>query len=431
MRKNMKKNIPTRIKDKAVNEYFKGKSVPELCKKYKVKKSAIYSWIKESKDNIKTSSFEMKERNIINVVTLVLKGDSVKSVCKKYNLKPSTVYYWVNKYQNQVLENKPIIRKKKEENLDNLKLSITIFKQVSKTNDMSLQEKIELIYSLRETYSISLLCDLFDVGRNTYYKYINKDIPSHILRDQKLKPLVKEAYVRHNKVIGAEKIQYDLQLQGHTVSYKKVRQLMQELSIEKIALKKKTPFIKPPKKTNQSCTNLLNQEFNQMAPNLVWVSDVTEIKINQKPVYLCAVMDLYSRKIIAHQISRKNNTRLTMNTYKIAIHNRKTVPNMFHSDRGVNYTAHKFQRLLSKYHVKQSFSAPGYPFDNAVIESFFSQYKRETVKQMLPFNKIQDYIKMVYNYIKYYNQDRFHKGLGMLTPNLKEKIHYKLSPTFV
>lgn len=205
---------------------------------------------------------------------------------------------------------------------------------------------------------------------------------------------------------------------------------MNELNISKVT-PKKNPFIKPPKRTNQNCKNLLNQKFNQKEPNLVWVSDVTEIKINNKPVYLCAIMDLFSRKIIAHQVSRKNNTRLTILTMKKAINYRKTVPNIFHNDRGVNYTSYKFQRFIRKHQISQSFSAPGYPYDNAVIESFFSSYKRETIKMMLPFSKIQDYIKMAKEYMSYYNNERFHMGIGLLTPSLKEKIHLKLSPTFV
>lgn len=375
------------------------------------------------------SNKEAKEHNRIHIVTLVLKGDSVKSVCKKYKLKQSTVYHWVNKYQDQVLEKKTIIRKQKEENIDRMKLSIQILKQTSMVNNMSIAEKTELIDSLKEAYPLKLLCDLFNVGRSTYYKYINKEYPSHIIRDQKLMILIKDIFIRNDSTIGTTKIKHALELQGHTVSYKKIRDIMKTLHLTIKEVPKKTPFIKPSRKTNKHCTNLLKQEFTQKQPNLVWVSDVTEIKINRKPVYLCAVMDLFSRKIISHTISRKNNTRLTLNTFKKAMHTRKTVPNMFHSDRGVNYTAYKFQRYLRKHHVRQSFSAPGYPFDNAVIESFFSQYKRETVKRMLPFKTIQDYIKMVKKYITYYNNDRFHMGIGMLTPSLKERIHYKLSPT--
>ena len=423
----MKRKIPQQKKDIIVNKYFSGASVASLCKKYKIKKSAIYNWIKESKDHIKECKTESKEQDIINMVTLVLKGESIKNVCTKYNIKQSTLYYWVNKYQSHILENKTLIRKQKSENIERLKLSITILKQTSMIHNMSLTEKVELIHSLKDIYPLKLLCELLDVGRSTYYKYINKDYPSHIIRDKKLKVLIKDIFIAHNQTIGTSKIKHALSLEGHTVSHNKIRQIMKELHLVVKPETKKNIFIKPPRKSNIHCTNLLNQEFTQKQPNLVWVSDITEIKINRKPVYLCAIMDLFSRKIISYTISRKNNTRLTTNTFKKAVQIRKTSPNMFHSDRGVNYTAYKFQRLLKKNHVNQSFSAPGYPFDNAVIESFFSQYKRETIKKMLPFTKIQDYIKMVKKYMKYYNNDRFHLGLGMLTPNLKEKIYYKLS----
>jgi transposase InsO family protein/transposase-like protein len=427
----MKKKIPQQTKDKIVNEYFKGKKVSYLCKKYKIQKSAIYNWIKESKDELSTNSRETKEHNIIHIVTLVLKGDSVKSVCKKYKLKQSTVYYWVNKFQDQVLEKRTIIRKQREENIDRMKLSIQILKQTSIVNNMSITEKVELIVSLKEIYPLKLLCELFDVGRSTYYKYVKKEYPSHIIRDQKLMVIIKDIFIRNNSTIGTTKIKHALELQGYKVSYKKIREIMKTLQLTTKVPPKKNTFIKPPRKTNKHCTNLLKQEFTQKQPNLVWVSDITEIKINRKPVYLCVVMDLFSRKVISHTISRKNNTRLTLNTLKKAMSIRKTSPNMFHSDRGVNYTAYKFQRLLKKHNVRQSFSAPGYPFDNAVIESFFSQYKREAIKTMLPFKTIQDYIKMVKKYITYYNNVRFHMGIAMLTPSLKERIYYKLSPIHI
>ena len=207
----MYKKITQRMKDNAVNAYFNGSSVAALCSKYRVKKSAIYNWIKESKDELSESTHITREQNILRIVSLVLKGASVQDVCHKYNLKQSTVYYWVNKYQNHILDNRPNVRKKKEESIDRMKLSIQILKQTSMTNDMNLTEKVELIHSLKDIYPIKLLCELFDVGRNTYYSYINKDIPQHIQRDQKLRPLIKEAYIKHRKQVGAEKIKTDLQ----------------------------------------------------------------------------------------------------------------------------------------------------------------------------------------------------------------------------
>ncbi|MDZ4197024.1 MAG: IS3 family transposase [Candidatus Izemoplasmatales bacterium] len=215
-------------------------------------------------------------------------------------------------------------------------------------------------------------------------------------------------------------------LNGTSISIEKMYQLMQDMGISDQS-KKKPAFIRPPKRTNENCKNLLNQQFTQKAPNLVWVSDITEIKINKKPVYLCAILDLFSRKIIAHLVSRKCNTRLTLLTFDSATDNRKTKPHMFHSDRGVQYTSEQFQMYLRKQEISQSFSAPGYPYDNSVMESFFSNFKKEAIYQRQSFRTIQEYIKHVNEYMNYYNTQRYHKGIGLLTPMKKEEIYYSFN----
>lgn len=411
------------LKANAVKAYYHGKSVKYLCVKYHVKKSAVYQWIKDSKDEIKISKFETSIQNKQYIISLVLNGSPVKDVCSKYNINQSTLYYWISHNKSND-SNIPIIaRKQKLKDINRLEESIEILKSISIIINMNILEKVKLIRSLSANHSLSLLFDLLNMNRSTYYNYSKINISSHMKRDMLLKQLIKETYLRHKKRIGALKIKQDLFLQGHYVSVKKIYQLMQELEIRKVT-PKKNQYIKLSKRGNILMPNHLKQEFNQKAPNLVWVSDITEIKIKQKPVYLCVIMDLFSRKIIAHQVSRKNNTRLTTITLNQAIINQKNKPNMFHSDRGVQYTSFIFKNLLQKLDITQSFSAPGYPYDNAAMESFFAAYKRETVKKMIPFRIIQDYIKMVNEYIIYYNNFRFHKSLNLVTPNEKENIYY-------
>ncbi len=187
---------------------------------------------------------------------------------------------------------------------------------------------------------------------------------------------------------------------------------------------KNTPYLKLKKNTNSTCKNILRQRFNPLEPNLVWVSDVTEIKIKSKPVYLCIIMDLFARKIIGHSISLKNNTKLVEKTFNHALSNRKDkLPVMFHSDRGSPYTSYQFRQTIQRYNITQSFSAPGYPYDNSPMESFFSQYKRETLQERSSISTIKAYKEFVQEYIDYYNAYRFHRGLGLLTPNKKEELY--------
>ena len=113
--------------------------------------------------------------------------------------------------------------------------------------------------------------------------------------------------------------------------------------------------------------NILRQQFNAQRPNQRWVSDVTCFKLGDHYFYICVIIDLFSRKVIAHKVSKKNSTQLLTATFKMA-HEERHPPSalIFHSDRGAQYTSHRFQQLLHKYNTKQSFSQPGKPHDNAV-----------------------------------------------------------------
>lgn len=114
-----------------------------------------------------------------------------------------------------------------------------------------------------------------------------------------------------------------------------------------------------PKKNvqNEDCTNHLKQQFQQKAPNLVWVSDITYIKVNSRWYYLCIIMDLFSRKAISWHISDKPDTDLVITTFKKAYEKRNYPYGlMFHSDRGTQYTAFSFRQLLDSLDVVQSFS---------------------------------------------------------------------------
>lgn len=109
-------------------------------------------------------------------------------------------------------------------------------------------------------------------------------------------------------------------------------------------------------------------------PNKIWVSDVTKTKV----FYICAIIDLYSRMVVVYRISHKNSTQLTKGTFKQAYENRQPDNNLlFHTDRGANYRSNTFCSYLKSLNVTQSFSRADIPYDNSVMESFFSSLKRE------------------------------------------------------
>ena len=124
--------------------------------------------------------------------------------------------------------------------------------------------------------------------------------------------------------------------------------------------------------------NLADQEFSVTRPNEIWVSDITYFKIKGYAVYFCVIIDLFSRKVVGYQVSRKCSTHLVTATFKDAFRARSNPTDLtFHSDREGQYTSDTFFKLLQQGGVKQSFSRSGRPCDNAVAETFFASLKRE------------------------------------------------------
>ena len=167
------------------------------------------------------------------------------------------------------------------------------------------------------------------------------------------------------------------------------------------------------------------QQFNQATPNRFWVGDVTCLIINNNRFYVCVGMDLFSRKIIAYNVSCKNDVPLTVNTFKSAFELRNHPNNLtFHSDQGSNYTANKYVQLLRTLKVEQSFSKRGTPYDNAAIESFFSNMKRDDLHSR-QFQYFDEIVAAVKNYIEFYNEYRPHESLAFKTPNQVENEYFK------
>ena len=212
---------------------------------------------------------------------------------------------------------------------------------------------------------------------------------------------------------------------GIHISVGRVYRLMKSMQLPKMStVKPAIAFAQD----DEIKTNHLDQNFEQKAPNLVWVSDITYIKASGKWYYLCVIIDLYSRKVIAWDISAKPDADLVISVFNKAYAKRNiTCGLMFHSDRGTQYTAFKFRKLLDELNVVQSFSKKGYPFDNAVAESFFKYLKKEETNRRT-FSSLSELKLSVFEYIEgFYNSKRPHSSLGYLTPNEKEQKFYSVS----
>ena len=196
---------------------------------------------------------------------------------------------------------------------------------------------------------------------------------------------------------------------------------MRELNLRSIRIDAKKQY----KKLQQhQKKNLLEQDFTADYPNQIWVSDITYFKVNDYGIYLCIIMDLFSRMIVGYRVSRNASTNLVATAFRNAYHGRGKPSNLtFHSDRGTQYTSRTFTKLLQANGVKQSFSATGRPHDNAVAETFFSTFKKEEAYRR-EYTSEQGFRKSVEQYIQFYNEVRPHQTLKYQTSQAFEDKHY-------
>ncbi len=238
-------------------------------------------------------------------------------------------------------------------------------------------------------------------------------------------PLIKQIFEDSKQRFGADRIRLMLMSMEYTASKKYILQYMKQ---ENMVCKQNSPSY------FNTCTNLKNhrfrkdkvkRNFTQEAPNMVWVSDITFIRV-EKPFYaLGVIIDLFSRKVIAYKISKNADTKLITELFLDA-YNARNKPSgfIFHSDQGVQYTAYAFRKLLRELNIRQSFSHPGTPYDNAVAESFFSVLKREEISHNYYMTQ-EELQEVVSEYIEFYNTKRPHFKLGAMTPNAYEAKYYK------
>ena len=185
------------------------------------------------------------------------------------------------------------------------------------------------------------------------------------------------------------------------------------------------------KYSNQGCTrqapnpqfiaeNILNREFTADKPNEKWLTDVTEFKWydenkDKHKVYLSAILDLYDRRIVTYVISDHNDNSLVFNTFDEAIAANPGASPLCHSDRGFQYTNRNFHAKLEAVGMTQSMSRVGRCIDNGPMEGFWGILKRERYYGKR-FTDRSSLVKMIEDYIEYYNTRRLQRKLGVLTP---------------
>ncbi len=358
-------------------------------------------------------------------------GESVASIVASSSIPRSTVYAWIKSSKEKNSKQEVSLRNYRtlEAKVKRLEGIIEILQKADCRISDPLKDRLNALEKLYEQYSVYMLCEALKVPRGTFYNHIlrNKRDNTWYSKQRELHRVrIQEIYDEHNQIFGAAKIAAIMKSEGYRISADTVRELMRDMGLTSIRQDSKEIYDKEKRRHK----NYLNQQFTTTRPNEVWVSDVTCFRLNDKNYFICAILDLYARRVVGYRIGKNNSTQLVKSTFKMAYEERKpTMPLMFHTDRGTNYRAVTFCSYLKSLGVIQSFSRAHVPYDNSVMESFFSSLKREELYRT-KYRSDGDFRAAVDRYMTFYNEVRPHVKNAYKTPLVKEQEYYSKQGIF-
>ncbi len=261
-------------------------------------------------------------------------------------------------------------------------------------------------------------CRVLGVSRSGYYssqKRLKK--PAQICTTT---VHIKAIHACSGRTYGSRRIQENLRQKGIQIGMYRLRRLMKQNEICTI-WKRKFIHTTDSKHNLPVADNILNRQFLQSKPNQAWVSDITYVRSHSGWLYLAAVMDIYSRKIVGWSMAAHMHAELVCEALQMAIVQRNPKAGLIvHSDRGSQYASALYQDLLNKHGFVCSMSRKGNCWDNAVMERFFLNLKMERIWRKSYANHTEATNDITNYIVTFYNSIRMHSSLGYLAPNIFE-----------
>ncbi len=267
-------------------------------------------------------------------------------------------------------------------------------------------------------YPVRLLCGVMNVSRSGFYDYLARVGQGPTARERKdgvLTEQIKAIFEENSRRYGSPRIHAELRKRQVVCSLRRVKRLMRLAGL--YALPKCTYKRRKTPEVLLETANLLVSKPTIVTANQVWYSDITFVKTAEGWLYLAAVMDAYSKRIVGYAMNDTMKTDLVIQALRMATRQRRAPRGLIHhSDKGSQYTSHAYGRELAAWAMLPSFTGTGACLDNAHIESFFATLKKELVYQV-SFATREEARLAVFEFIEgYYNRWRLHSSLGYQSP---------------
>jgi putative transposase len=273
-------------------------------------------------------------------------------------------------------------------------------------------------------FSIVMLCRVLGVSTSGYYAWAGRSASPRSKRDDELGEHVRAAHAASKGRYGSPRVHAELRARGEKVGRKRVARLMRSANL---AGRRKRRF----RSTTDSnhafpiAPNILERDFTATAPNQVWVTDITSIWTQEGWLYLAAILDLFSRRVVGWATSANIDRYLAVRALTTALRDRRPSAGLVHhSDRGSTYASGDYRKALDAHQIECSMSRKGDCWDNAVSESFFASLKREVEE----IDRLEGHVQattIIAEYIdRFYNLQRRHSTIEYRSPVEFELMYY-------
>jgi putative transposase len=277
--------------------------------------------------------------------------------------------------------------------------------------------KFSFIAKHRGIWPAAWMCEALGVSRGGFYAWLTRPRSARSRSDEALAVKVRAYFLASHRTYGARRVLRDIIDEGVACGLHRIERLMRLHELAARPRRRGRPPALGVRQATAVAANVLDRSFQAPAPNRKWIADFTCIWTAEGWLYVAAVLDLFSRRVVGWSMSARMTAQLVTDALTMAIGRRgKSEALLHHSDRGSQYTSEQFQSLLADHGITCSMSRSGNVWDNAVMESFFSSLKTERTTRRT-YQTRDEARADVFDYVeRFYNPRRRHSTLGYLSP---------------
>jgi putative transposase len=289
---------------------------------------------------------------------------------------------------------------------------------------------VEFIDDNREDFGVEPICSVLQVAPSTYYDVKGRSLSARAVRDAELKEALLQLWQDNYCVYGVRKLHKAARRAGHQIGRDQTARLMRSLGIAGARRDKKVRTTKADDKATRH-PDLVSRRFVAERPNQLWVTDLTYVPTWAGMVYVCFIVDVFSRNIVGWRAATNMRTDMVLDALEMARWSRGTRLEglVCHSDAGSQFTSIRYGERLAELGALPSIGSVGDSYDNALAETVNGLYKTEVIRRQGPWRHVDEVELATLAWVHWFNTTRLHSSLGDIPPAEFEQTHYRQQQT--